>query len=619
MKRIGAKLIALFMLLMAMLSAGLSVGCSKQGSTLVYPDRGYATADKNSWEQIEEGDGEIEIDWFVNFSAFSNGADLTTKVGQQILKDTGIKINFISPIDDDGAQLSTMITGNQLPDIVTVGASSEERFLLASEGYVYPIDTLAEKYAPTLLGRIDAEIKEYFKMDDGSIYGLPNHFYSSADLEAYEQQEGKKLLSNGAIVARKDYLDAYIAHKKSQDPNWSDVSATTPEGFIEMCLWVKEEYKLGGSNPTVCLSNFTSTGSNAIMWLSEYFMVPKEDEEGNLLNAESSNEYQEMLRFLNRLYRENLITSGNLSANSSQVSSYISNGYPFVVIASPQDYSGAFNTAYDKGIEYVSILLTNSQGKVPQLRSLAGAGWLYSMISGNCERPDRVIKLFDYLMSEQGQSMFFGLQGEDFTYSIQPGETVHEGGKDIFYKYGKVQWTDSAWADIVNEETGNYGFMYFNMLVNPMYPRLAGPNGEVLNSKADYIDYNIKAPLTDYTYNIRGFEYIRDPEESRYNDMIVISTNLTYLWANRLTTIISAASEGDCLSIYNATMSEAKSMGMESLLAYDNDIFKSYKSKMGIQFAWPPNDTASGYESLQITSIFGNRDYIKEIPSEFQD
>lgn len=72
------------------------------------------------------------------------------------------------------------------------------------------------------------------------------------------------------------------------------------------------------------------------------------------------------------------------------------------------------------------------------------------MITTNCARPDRVIKMFDYLMSEQGQAeCYYGEEGKTFRYVVKPGETVEVTKPDgstasQVSTYGKIEWTDSA-------------------------------------------------------------------------------------------------------------------------------------------------------------------------------
>ena len=607
----GKKTIAMLLCLASIMSV---TACGGNGISLNYPDRGYATADKNSWEQIEEGDGDITVHWYVHSTSYTNPASLDTKVGNYVYQKTGVKIEWMKPQDDTGAMLSTMIAGNNLPDVISVGAGSEERFNLPLEGYVYPIDDLAEKYAPTLLNRIDKDIRACFVQGDGKIYGLPNQFYTTDDMNAYKQQEGSTIISNGALVARKDWLDEYIAYKKSEDPTWTDKEATTPDGFAEMCQWVKDEKGISNDTPTLLLSPFQGASlSTAMRWIMQYFCVPREDKDGNLVRENTNEKYQEALWFLNRLYREKIIYSGNFTVTSATTGGLIANGTPFAFLGSPQDYEAHFKSAATKGIEYVPIIITNKDGDAPQLTSLAGkGGWRFSMITNKCERPDRVIKLFDFLMSDEGQSLFFGLENEEYEYEVRPGEV--KDGKT--YKYGKIKWTEKTWKDIQNSQTQSYGFFYFNPLVNPMYPRLAGPNGEILNTYSNYVLYNLKASLNDYVYVADAFAYVRDANDPRYEEMVRNSSSITSVYTTQIPKILTSETDQKAKEIYYSMIEQIDNMGAKELHEFDNEMFKKFKTSLGITWGFPPNDPNSGYSKLKVDSLFGNSAYNKEIPDD---
>ncbi len=594
-------------ILAAVLSAALlfaAVGCGgTRMKELVYPDEGYANGDSDSWTQLDGNAEELTINWYVDMAAFGNAASKGTLVADKIYEKTKCRINFITPISDDGGQLSTMIAGNKLPDVVTVAASGEESMQLAREGYAYPLQKLAEKYAPSFNARLHKEIAEFFKMDDGYIYGLPNHFYTSEDMKAYEEQEGKNLNSNGALIVREDYLNQYCR-------TYPDRNVTTASGFLEMCKWVKTRYKLTDANPTFMLDTFTSNGSNGVLWLTEYFAVPKEDKEGDLLLEYEQENYKDALLWLNRLYREKLISSSNFTAQAGTMSSYLQQGMPFAFLGSPQLYTAALTNAYKNGIRYVPVVITNDKGETPLLRDLSGSGWLFSMITNNCKHPDRVIKLFDYLYSDEGQSLFFGVEEETYTYEIKPGESKDEKT----YKYGRIKWKEEVENKIVDGDVAEYGFMYSNMFVNPMYPRLASPGGAVLNGLLDYIEYNVKAAISDFTYAIKGFEFVKDVSDPAYKSYFDKSTKISNEWITYLPQIIGAESAQKATEIYNATVARAKNFGSTDVLAFENAAFLAHKKKLGIRYAWPANDPDSGYGLLKVTDIRGNISYNIEIP-----
>ena len=604
-----------FKILPLVFVAAMVIGC--KGNTKVckynYPDEGYADDSKDSWLQREDKD--ITIDWYVDLSSWGTAATFDTKVGQRIYQKTGIKINYTTPVTDDGSKLSTMLASGKLPDVITVEAGSDNRVQLGEGCYTYPIEMLAKSYAPSLLPRLDEDVKAYFKQSDGYIHGLPNHFYTQSDLKAYSEQEGRNLLSNGAMLCRKDYLDAYVAANPGKD-------VTTPSGFKEMCLWVKANYGLNDANPTFLLDAFSKTGSNGVLFLQEYFCVPKESADGKLLNINEQERNKELYMWLNDLSRSKIISSSNFTAGSGTIGSYISNGLPFAFVGSPQMYTAAFKEAYRKGHPYVPVLITNKDKEAPLLRSLAGNGWLCSMITTKCAHPDRVIKLFDYLWSVEGQSLFYGIENEDYTYEVNIGGTAQKEvqgvTKDVTYKYGLVKYKDEVWQDIVNEKTQKYGFGYSNILVNPMYPRLTAEKGEVLNSFGAYIDYNGKAALTDFTYYNSGFEFCLDYSKKNINKIINTTNNLTNLWGTYSAKIICATSETEAGQMFDSTVSKSKSMGSQDVLDFNQEAFDKNKKNLGLKYAWPKNDPNSSYHSLKVTSIYGNTSYALDIPEEFK-
>lgn len=62
---------------------------------------------------------------------------------KKIKEKTGISIRFVTPVQDDGQKLSTMIAGGDLPDVISVPTSKTQTLAsLAQQGYVYDIDTL---------------------------------------------------------------------------------------------------------------------------------------------------------------------------------------------------------------------------------------------------------------------------------------------------------------------------------------------------------------------------------------------------------------------------------------------------------------------------------------------
>ena len=178
-------------------------GSGDNMAQLTYPDFEQTPKDKNSWEYIPD-DNDLKIRWYVDVSSWPIPAD--NSVLRKIKEDTGISIEFTTPVQDDGQKLTTMIAGGDIPDIISVtSASTQMLSSLAQQGYVYDINTLADKWAPTLHDHLPKDVLDWWAYGNGKTYGIPNHYYSYEDIP-----EGQ-LQPNGGMMVRKDLFDKWQA------------------------------------------------------------------------------------------------------------------------------------------------------------------------------------------------------------------------------------------------------------------------------------------------------------------------------------------------------------------------------------------------------------------------
>lgn len=581
--------------------------------------------DVDSWLQIDPDDEEVSIDWWVDATSwdFYHLKDL-------IKKRTGVNVNFMHALTNDGTELSTMISG-KMKDVITITDYST-RVQLAEQGYVYSIDRLADSYAPTLLKRISPEQSSFYSGSDNHLYGLANNFYNDADIAAYEGT-GNAILPNNAIVVRKDMLKAYLDHMKQENGSFdADATVTTAQGFIDMCKWVKSAYNLQNDNPTVCLSEFLTKSSNgsissALSALMEYFCVPKENANGDLIDEYSTPEFKEVVKFLNSLYNEHLFISGNFSYNASNIITNIKNGRPFAVIGAIQNYSTGFagysaagynssTKTFDDSHEYVPIVVTNSKHQAPLLGNLAGRGLRVSMITKDCKREDRVIKVFDYLMSEQGQrECYYGeREGEYYNFVSKPGEIKDENGKAV-YPYGQIEWTDNAKA-LLGAPQGqawyNAGIKQISLLQNPLYVSLTSVHGAEMDTYQFYTRYNQKCALIPYSYDKMAFKYNLDTSNKRqYNNMVNAKADIEETWIKALPNLIMR-SPSSVDALLEQTIQKTKGFGLDELIEFENQAFKAQKSKMGVSFAFPLNDPSYKAPEVKLQGFYDQ--YAKEIP-----
>ena len=580
----------------------------------------------DSWLQIDPTDEDVEINWLMDFAWASQEYE------QLIYKRTGVKVNFQTALNNDHAELNTAIAGGKLPDIISLNDMSL-RVQLAEEGYCYAINKLAESYAPSLLKRVSQEHWDYYKASDGNTYTLASNFYNDADLKEFEEMGGKQY-SLCDVIVRLDWLNDYIDYKKGADPSFDENTAITkPSGFIEMCKWVKSKKGLANSNPTVLLTPFLKTAVNDVIsysltGLMEFFSVPYEDSEGNLVYQYDTEEFVDVIYFLNDLYTNKLISSSNFAYSVNDCKSQILNGKSFASIGNNQNNNKQIsmreqsgynkdNNTVNEANEYVSIMLTNEAGDAPLLMDYAGRGLYNVMITKNCKREDRIIKVLDYLMSEQGQrEMIYGeTEGEYYTYKIRPGEINPKTGK--VSTYGLIEPTEQlkrAVSEGNRVPVTTLGLGRLSPLVNSMYARMVSEYDDYAGivTPAYWASYKIKKTYFDNTFSRTLFRFPLDTSNRKeLNKYIDRQADIEATWIEALPKMIMASSNVKAKEIYDAALAKSYSEGATEWLAFRNKCFLSYKEAMGVTYAWPKNDPS--YTAPEV-KLFGSADKYMTLP-----
>ena len=89
------------------------------------------------------GKGGESLVWYVDKYISINEQSVSTRA---VKAKTGLNFSFDMQVGSSTDKLSLMISSDELPDILTMQANDERFRQLASEGYLYSLDELAEKY-----------------------------------------------------------------------------------------------------------------------------------------------------------------------------------------------------------------------------------------------------------------------------------------------------------------------------------------------------------------------------------------------------------------------------------------------------------------------------------------
>ena len=541
------------------------VGCntsSNIGGDVVYPDYPLTPGDKDSWEYLKDENGNVEpweFEWYVNDSTFSWNSYGSDRVSQIIKEKTGVTIKFTAPVTDDGQKLSTLISGNKLPDVISVQCWYNQCHQLADQGYLYPLDGLIERWAPSFVEKEQKDIWRYFSEKDGYTYGVPNFAYSTQYVNDTDKME-----PNGCLLVRKDWY---------QEASNAGYDMTSPSSFIAGCEYIKAQHS---DAIPFQLAPFTSEGNASLDWLSQYFCSAYEDSAGNYQDTRLTARYQEMMEFLNTCTKKGLILSANFSDKAEQIKTKIARGNVFVSAVTPQDYQMAFINCYsNKKIEYVPLVLKNKDGQAPILQDISGNGYLLTMVTRNCKRPDKVIKVLEYLYSEEGQRLVaFGIEGESYNWNAD---------------HTAVEWTDRYVAGINGDAAAQawineLGLYQMTLLMNLAYINKIKP----LNGRRDtdiYID-NLKRPMTPYSYNFKPTFLKHDTSKENYFNIATKYDKIKTKWAEYTVNVLRG---NNWKTEYDNAIKYLKRIGLDEVNEFYATSYQETKQLLGVEWGYPMN------------------------------
>ena len=540
----------------------LMTSCAPTGKQIVYPDFERTPSDLNSWEYLLDEQGKpkerITIDWYVNDSTFSwpgYGTDVVSKVIQE---KTGVTIRFTTPVTDDGQKLATLISGDVLPDVVSIQSWYQQCSQLANQKYLFAVDELMDRWAPKMEATMEEDLWNYFQQGDGHNYGFPNLCFSDNYLS------GEQLYPNGGILVREDW------YKEACEAIGSDM--TSPASFIEGCQYIKNKYN---DSIPFQLDAFTNEGNDSITWLAQYFATPFETEDGVYQDIRTDVHYQQMLQFLNECNKAGIIRPSNFSDTYAQIKTNISRGKVFVCAGTPQDYQVAYQNCYNNNINYIPLVLRNYDGDAPVLQDISGQGYLFSMISTNCERPDIVIKLFDFLHSEEGQRLVaFGIEGETWEWTDSTKTKIKWTDRYISGSLQKNE-DDTAWLQ-------GYGLNAMTLMMNMSYIFKYKPM-EGRKDEYVYID-NQKRPLTPYSYDFRPSFLKHNTADKNYFSVSTKAKKIETKWSQALVEIIKA---NDYLTAYENAISYAKKQGLDDVVDFYKVSYANTLDVLGLERGYP--------------------------------
>lgn len=393
---------------MLMLSGIVACGEVAEKDTTQVEIEGTEEAGTPAWQRL--ADEEITLDWYVNYSWFATpwGENL---VSQTITEETGVNINFITPIGNETEKLNALIAADSLPDIITIGWWEPQVAEVIEKDMVYPLNELADAYDPYFWEVTDPVSVNWYTQEDGNIYAYPNSSVTPQDVEEHN------ILSNETFLVRKDIYEAI-----------GSPDMTTPEGFATAVKKAAEMFPetAGGALIPVGAHVFDNEGNVSFdKYLMNFLAIPWE-KDGVYYDRYTDPEYITWLKMFRELGEEGYLANDIFVDTRTQMEEKLAQGRYFCMLYQYTDMLNQQKELYANNPDSIYMAVDgpkNSAGDDPTLPTTGVAGWTVTLISRNCKDPERAIAFLDYLMSEHGQMItYLGVEG--VTYDLVDGKPV---------------------------------------------------------------------------------------------------------------------------------------------------------------------------------------------------
>lgn len=491
---------------------------------------------------------EITLDWYVNYSWFATpwGENLVSKT---ITEETGVNINFITPIGNEVEKLNSLIASDSLPDLITLGYWEPQIDEMIHNDMVYALNELADAYDPYFWEVTDEAAVSWYTKEDGNIYAYPNSATSPQDFAENEQ-----IGSNQTFLVRKDIYEAI-----------GSPDMTTPEGFQNAVKKAAEMFPEVDGKPLIPVGShvFNEEGNVSFdKYLMNFLAIPWE-KEGKMYDRYTDEEYVKWLKMFRELGEEGYLANDIFVDTRTQMEEKLSEGRYFCMIYQFTDMLSQQRGLYEKNPDSIYIAVEgprNSNGNDPTLTTTGISGWTVTMISKNCKNPERAIAFMNYLISEHGQMItYLGVEG--VTYDMVDGKPVlKEEVKELLdtdrVTYDKLYGADDA---------------YWMLQDNVMQSQWVQESSEAIEQ--------LKQWSHQYaTYN--GHYDIWLPAESEWAEPF---NQVQSLWSETLPRLLLAPTEEAFHTIFSEFVEERAELGYEQILEEQTRYMIEAKEKLGIE------------------------------------
>lgn len=380
---------------------------------------------------------------------YGAGADLETCYMTKYYEDlTNVAVKWtMIPEEQFHERLNLALSGADEIDAVISGGRGATVITMsnllkyANQGLILPIDELIENdsvYFKMRLGQYEGW-REAISSPEGNMYMFPS------------LNECFHCMYYGKMLINQEFLK-----------NVGLENPTTIDEFYEMLVAFKEQDANGNGDPNDEIPMMSAIGSFGVkidtFLMSAFIFSDGENrlflDNGRVVAAFAQPEFREGLKYLNKLYEEDLIYKESFTQTSTTASQLNSQKYESIVGARPHPHYNIGNRSEGepvRWIEYVPIKpLVGPNGlQITRYDYYAKFNTSAGILPATCKNPQLVIRWLDWLMSDEGSMLnLHGIEGISWE-AADPGSKGVDGKPAIFKKiemdpehelYGNISW-----------------------------------------------------------------------------------------------------------------------------------------------------------------------------------
>ncbi len=463
---------------------------------------------------------------------------------KEIERVTNVTLDFqLVPSSDYETKKNTYLATDSMTDVFRGSLTDVKNYV---EDGLYLNLSEYEEYMPTYLGLLN----EGTRAEDTKVLYYNDSLYSFARLEHFRVTVAPQpmirtdLLEENGIATPTSWdelYDAFLVLKEAYPDSYALSSRNGTNYMIGQIA-----YSLGSGG----FEGFNTTNG--------MYYEPNQDQ---YLYGPIQEEFKTVIEYLNNMYTDGLLHPDYAVMTRDLAWENLSSGTLFFYYDNNSFAARTFNPALQEVTEEAMFdMLDPMENSYGETRSLSyQKDWLDSdniIVNSNVERPEDVVKFFDWLYTEEGMMISnFGVEGE--SYNIVDGEIIVSD---------ELQEKHATTADVLSSIQAELGVGQFNFTPYIDETWFKQTTDALMVENGARIDTNIEAGTT---VNMKNTMTLAFTEEEN-SELATLETNVMTVFNSEIDKFITGARP---MSEYDDFIDELNAQGAQQIEDMYNEVF----------------------------------------------